>query len=120
VNLIMKNIDGWMGMLLGVTKVNTFKDLLRSVSNMKRMSSSTMPSFMSSRLHRGAKAEVKVAFTALKDKMVANTNAQNNNSDPSSSYNRGPRPTQGGNLPPTESLKQRKSRLYFFRKDKVF
>jgi hypothetical protein len=31
----MKNIDGWIGMLLGVTKVNTFKDLLRSVSNMK-------------------------------------------------------------------------------------
>jgi hypothetical protein len=49
VNPIMKNIDGWMGMLLGVMKVNTFKDLLRSVSNMKRMSPSTMPGFISSR-----------------------------------------------------------------------
>jgi hypothetical protein len=62
VNLIIKNIDGWMGMLLGVTKVNTFKDLLRSISNMKRMSSSTILSFMNSKPHRGAKAEAKVAF----------------------------------------------------------
>jgi hypothetical protein len=45
----MKNIDGWMGMLLGVIKVNTFKDLLMSMSNMKRMSPHTMPNFMSSR-----------------------------------------------------------------------
>jgi Retrotransposon gag protein len=54
VNLIMKNIDGWMSMLLDVTKVNTFKDLLRSVSNMERMSSHTVPSFMSNRSQRGA------------------------------------------------------------------
>jgi hypothetical protein len=74
VNLIIKNIDGWMDMLLGVTKVNTFKDLIRSVSNMERMSPHTMPSFMSNRPQRGAKDETKVAFTSLKDKMVANTN----------------------------------------------
>jgi Retrotransposon gag protein len=54
VNLIMKNIDGWMCMLLGVTKVNTFKDLLRSVSNMKRMSPHTMSSFMNNRPQREA------------------------------------------------------------------
>jgi hypothetical protein len=105
VNLIMKNIDEWMGMLLGVMKVNTFKDLLWSVSNMEKVSPSTTPGFMNSRPLRGAKVETKVAFTALKDKMVANTSAQNNNSGPSSSYNRGPRPAQGGNLPPMESLK---------------
>jgi hypothetical protein len=49
VNLIIKNIDGWMGMLLGVIKVNTFKDPLQSVSNMERISPSTMPNFMRSR-----------------------------------------------------------------------
>jgi hypothetical protein len=74
INLIMKNIDGWMDMLLGVTKINIFKDLLQSVSNMKMMSPNTMPSFMNSRPQRGAKAEAKVAFTALKNKMVADTN----------------------------------------------
>jgi hypothetical protein len=105
VNLIMKNIDEWMGILLGVTKVNTFKDLLWSVSNMEKVSPSTMPDFINSRPQRGAKVETKVAFTALKDKMVTNTSAQNNNSSPSSSYNRGPRPAQGGNPPPMESLK---------------
>jgi hypothetical protein len=51
--------------------------------------------------------------------MVANTSAQNNNSGLSSSYNKGFRPAQGGNSPPTESLKQRRSKLYSFRKDKV-
>jgi hypothetical protein len=61
-------------MLLTVTMINTFKDLLRSVSNMKRMSSNTMPSFMSNRSQRGAKTENKVAFTSLNDKMIANTN----------------------------------------------
>jgi hypothetical protein len=81
VNLIMKNIDEWMGMLLGVTKVNTFKDLLRSVSNMERMSPHIMPNFMSSRPQRGAKAETKVAFTSLKDKMVTNTNIQNSSAN---------------------------------------
>jgi hypothetical protein len=74
VNLIMKNIDGWMDMLLSVTKFNTFKDLLRSVSNMERISPHTMPSFMNNRPQRGARAETKVAFTSLKDKMAANTN----------------------------------------------
>jgi hypothetical protein len=74
VNLIMKNIDGWMDMLLGVIKFNTFKDLLRSVSNMERISPHTMPSFMNNRPQRGARAETKVAFTSLKDKMAANTN----------------------------------------------
>jgi hypothetical protein len=43
VNLIQKNIDGWMEMLLGVIKVNTFKDLLRAVSNMENMSSANIP-----------------------------------------------------------------------------
>jgi hypothetical protein len=76
VNLIMKNIDGWMGILLSVIKVNTFKDLLISMSNMERMSPHTMPTFMSNRLQRGAKAETKVTFTPLKDKMIANTNIQ--------------------------------------------
>jgi hypothetical protein len=56
---------------------------------------------------------------ALKDKIIANTNAQNNNNDPSKNYNRGLRPAQGGNLPPTESLKQRRSKLYSFKKDKI-
>jgi acetyl-CoA carboxylase alpha subunit len=49
VNLIMKNINGWMVMLLGVIKVKTFKDLLRSVSNMERTSPHTVPSFMNNR-----------------------------------------------------------------------
>jgi Retrotransposon gag protein len=64
VNLIIKNIDGWIGMLLGVTKVNTFKNLLRSVSNMERMSSHTVPSFMNNKPQRGARAETKGAFTS--------------------------------------------------------
>jgi Retrotransposon gag protein len=64
VNLIIKNIDGWIGMLLGVIKVNTFKNLLRSVSNMERMSSHTVPSFMNNRPQRGARAETKGAFTS--------------------------------------------------------
>jgi Retrotransposon gag protein len=49
VNLIMKNIDGLMGMLLGVIKVNTFKDLLKLVSNMERMSPHNVPSFMNNK-----------------------------------------------------------------------
>jgi hypothetical protein len=71
----MKNFDGCMGMLLGVTKVDTFKDLLRSVSNMERMPSSTIPIFMNSRPQQRAKDEAKVPFMALKDKIVANTSA---------------------------------------------
>jgi hypothetical protein len=106
VNLIMKNIDGWMGMLLGVIKVSTFKDLLRSVSNMERMSPHTMPSFMSNRPQRGAKAETKVAFTSLKDKMVANTNIQSSDSSTNgNNYNKGPRPNPGGSSQAFDSLK---------------
>jgi hypothetical protein len=97
VNLIMKNIDRWMGMLLGVTKVNTFKDLLRSVSNMERMSPHTMPCFISNMPQRGAKTETKVAFTSLKDKMVTNTNIQSGGSSTNdNNYNKGPRPNLGG------------------------
>jgi hypothetical protein len=117
VNLIMKNIDGWMGMLLGVTKVNTFKDLLRSVSNMERMSPHTMPNFMSNKPQRGARAETKVAFTSLKDKMVANTNTQSGSSGTSdNNYNRGPRPNTGGSSQAFEILKQKKTKPYSFRK----
>jgi hypothetical protein len=120
VNLIMKNIDGWMGMLLGVTKVNTFKDLLRSVSNMEKMSPHTMPSFMSNRPQRGTRAETKVAFTSLKEKMVANTNTQSGSSGTSgNNYNRGPRPNPGGSSQAFETLKQKKTKPYSFRKDKV-
>jgi hypothetical protein len=106
VNLIMKNIDRWMDMLLGVTNVNTFKDLLRSVSNMERMSPQTMPSFMSNRPKWGAKAETKVAFTSLKDKMVANTNIQSDDSSTNdNNYNKGSRPNRGGSSQAFESLK---------------
>jgi hypothetical protein len=120
VNLIMKNIDGWMGMLLGVTKVNTFKDLLRLVSNMERISPHTMPSFMSNRTQRGAKAETKVAFMSLKDKMVANTNIQSSdNNTNGNNYNKGLRPNTGGSSQTFESLKQKKNKLYSFRRDKV-
>jgi Retrotransposon gag protein len=120
VNLIMKNIDRWMGMLLGVTKVNTFKDLLRSVSNMERISPHTMSNFMNNRPQRGAKAETKVAFTSLKDKMVANTNIQSGSSDTSgNNYNRGPRPNPRGSLQAFDILKQKKNKQYSFRWDKV-
>jgi hypothetical protein len=38
-----------------------------------------------------------VAFTSLKDKMVANTNTQSGSSGTSgNNYNRGPRPNPGG------------------------
>jgi hypothetical protein len=120
VNLILKNIDGWMGMLLGVTKVNTFKDLLRSVSNMERMSPHTALSFMSNRPQRGARVEAKVAFTSLKEKMVANADTQNGNSGTSgNNYNKGPRPNPGGGSRGFETLKQKKTKPYSFRKDKV-
>jgi Retrotransposon gag protein len=120
VNLIMKNIDGWMGMLLGVTKVNTFKDLLTSVSNMERMSPHTVPNFMNNRPQRGARAEAKVAFTSLKDKMVANADTQSsNNGTNGNNYNKGPRPNPGGSLRGFETLKQKKTKPYSFRKDKV-
>jgi hypothetical protein len=113
VNLIMKNIDGWMGMLLGVTKVNTFKDLLKSVSNMERMSPHTMPSFMSNRPQRGARAVTKVAFTSLKEKMVTNTNPQNDSSGMSgNNYHRGPRPNPGRSSQAFETLKQKKTKPY--------
>jgi Retrotransposon gag protein len=106
VNLITKNIDGWMGMLLGVIKVNTFKDLLRSVSNMERMSPHTVPNFMNNRPQRGARAEAKVTFTSLKDKMIANTNTQSGNSSTSgNNYYRGPRPNPGGSSQAFETLK---------------
>jgi hypothetical protein len=120
VNLIMKNIDGWMGRLLGVIKVNTFKDLLISVSNMERMSPHTVPNFMNNRPQRGARVEAKVAFTSLKDKMVANTNTQSgNNGTSGNNYNRGPRPNPGGSSQGFETLKQKKTKPYSFRKDKV-
>jgi Retrotransposon gag protein len=115
VNLIMKNIDGSMGMLLSVTKVNMFKDLLRSMSNMEKMSPHTMPSFMSNRLQRGAKTETEVAFTSLKDKMVANTNIQSSNSSTNNNnYNKRLRPNPGGSSQAFESLKQKKNKLYSF------
>jgi hypothetical protein len=57
VNLIKKNIDGWMGMLLSVTKVSTLKDLPRTVSNTKSMSSANITSFIGSRLQRKTKAK---------------------------------------------------------------
>jgi hypothetical protein len=108
VNLIIKNIDGWMGMLLGVTKVNTFKDLLRSVPNMERMSPHTVPRFMSNRPQWGARAETKVAFTALKDKIVVNTNTQSGSSGMSgNNYNRGPKSNTGESSHAFETLKKR-------------
>jgi hypothetical protein len=120
VNLIMKNIDGWINMLLGVTKVHTFKDLLRSVSNMERMSPHTMPSFMSKKPQRGTMAETKVTFTSLKDKMVANTNTESGNSGMiDNNDNRGPRPNPEGSSQAFETLKQKKNNLYSFRRDKV-
>jgi Retrotransposon gag protein len=120
VNLIMKKIEGLMGMLLGVTKVNTFKDLLRSVSNMEKISPHTMPSFMSNRPQRGTRAETKVTFTTLKEKMVANTNTQSDNNGTSgNNYQRGPRPNPGGSSQAFETLKQKKTKPYSFRKDKV-
>jgi hypothetical protein len=116
----MKNINGWMGMLLGVTKVNTFKDLLKSVSNMERMSPHTMPSFMNNMPQRGAKAETKVAFNSLKDKMVINTNTQSGNSGTSgNNYSKGLRPNPEGSLQAFETLKQKKNKSYYFRRDKV-
>jgi hypothetical protein len=122
VNLIMKNIDGWMGILLDVTKVNTFKDLLRSVSNMERMSPHTVPIFMNNRSQRGARAETKVAFTSLKDKTVANTNTQSGSGGGGMSgnnYNRGPRPNSGESSQGFETLKQKKANPYSFRRDKI-
>jgi hypothetical protein len=107
-------------LLVGVTKVNTFKDLLRSVSNMEKISPHTMLSFMSNRPQRGTRAETKVAFTSLKDKIVANTNTQSGNSGTSdNNYNRGPRPNPGGSSRGFETLKQKKTKPYSFRKDKV-
>jgi hypothetical protein len=59
---------------------------------MERMSPHTVPNFMINRPQRGARAETKVAFTSLKDKMVANTNTQSGNSGTSgNNYNKGPR-----------------------------
>jgi hypothetical protein len=116
----MKNIDRWMSMLLGITKVNTFKDLFRSVSNMERMSPHTVPSFMNNRPQRGAIAELKVTFTSLKDKVVANTNTQSGSSGTSgNNYNRGSRPNLGGSSQAFETLKQKKTKPYSFRRDKV-
>jgi hypothetical protein len=109
-----------MGMLLGVIKVNTFKDLLRSVSNMEKTSPHTVPNFMNNRSQRGARAETKVAFTTLKDKMVANTDTQSGSSSTSgNNYNRGSRPNLGGSSQGFETLKQKKTKPYSFRRDKV-
>jgi hypothetical protein len=120
VSLIMKNIDGWMVMLLGVTKVSTFKGLLRLVFNMERMSPHTVPKFMNNKPQRGARAETKVTFTSIKDKMVANTNTQSGNSDTSgNNYNRGPRPNSGGSSQAFETLTQKKTKPYSFRREKV-
>jgi hypothetical protein len=61
-----------------------------------------------------------VAFTSLKDKMVANTNTQSDSSGTSdNNYNRGPRPNPGGSSQGFETLKQKKAKPYSFRKDKV-
>jgi hypothetical protein len=115
VNLIQKNIDGWMGMLLGVTKVSTFKDLLRAVSNMESMSSSNIPSFMGARPPR--RTEAKVAFTKLKDKMVANINILGNNANNNSEKNF--KPVTRGRSQSFETLRQKKNKPYSFRRDKV-
>jgi len=102
-------------MLLGVTKVNTFKDLLRAVSNMKSMLSFNIPSFMGARLPRKIKANV--AFTKLKDEMVANTNILGNNSNNNSERN--PKPVTGGSSQSFETLRQKKNKSYSFRNDKM-
>jgi hypothetical protein len=115
INLIQKNIDGWMGMLLGVTKVNTFKDLLRAVSKMESMSSSNIPSFMGTRPPR--RTEAKVAFTKFKDKMVANTNVLGNNANNSSERNS--KPVTVGSSQSFKTLRQKKSKSYPFRRNKV-
>jgi hypothetical protein len=61
-----------------------------------------------------------VAFTSLKDKMVANTNTQSGNSGTSgSNYNKGPRPNPGGSSQGFETLKQKKNKPYSFRRDRV-
>jgi hypothetical protein len=60
---------------------------------MKKMSPHTMPSFMSNRSQRGVKAETKLTFTSLKDKMVGNTNIQGCSNDMNdNNYNKGSRP----------------------------
>jgi hypothetical protein len=106
VNLIMKNINGWMGMILGVTKVNTFKDLLRSVSNMERMSPHTVSGFMSNRPQRGAKAKTKMEFTSFKDKMIPNANIESGSSGMNdNNYNKRPKPNPGGSSQAFKSLK---------------
>jgi hypothetical protein len=52
--------------------------------------------------------------------MVANTNTQSSNSGTSgNNYNRGPKPNPGGSSQGFETLKQKKTKLYSFRKDKV-
>jgi hypothetical protein len=61
-----------------------------------------------------------VAFTSLKDIMFANINTQSDNSGTSgNNYNRGPRPNSGGNSQAFETLKQKKTNPYSFRRDKV-
>jgi hypothetical protein len=102
-------------MFLGVTKVNTFKDLLRVVSNMESISSANIPSFMSARLPR--RTEAKVAFTKFKDKMVTNTNISGSNSNNNGDSSK---PITGENFQYFEILRQKKSKSYSFRRDKVF
>jgi hypothetical protein len=61
-----------------------------------------------------------VAFTSLKDKMIANKNTQSGNSGTSGdNYNRGHRPNPGGSSQGFETLKQNKAKPYSFRRDKV-
>jgi hypothetical protein len=56
------------------------------------MSSANIPNFMGARPQR--RTEVKVAFTKLKDKMVANTNISGNNSN--NNGERNSKPITGG------------------------
>jgi hypothetical protein len=91
------------------------KFLLKAVSNMKSISSANIPSFLGARSQR--RTEAKVIFSNLKDKMVVNINISdnisNNDSDRSSKL------IKGGGSQPFETLRQKKSKPYSFRRDKV-
>jgi hypothetical protein len=101
VNLNQKNIDRWMRMLLGATKVNTFKYLIRAMSNMESMSSANIPSFIGARPQR--RTEAKTTFTKLKNKMVANINISGSNSNVSGDKNF--KPITGGSSQSFETLR---------------
>jgi hypothetical protein len=61
-----------------------------------------------------------MAFTSLKDKMVANINTQDGGSGTSgNNYNRGLRLNSRGSSQAFETLKQKKTKSYSFRRDKV-